>query len=217
MGASSRRGERITYQSYEPLKEAIEKKLMTSVREHQPHHHQGAHARRGADRQVQRDGAEPARERLLRELRRRRAQVRRQQPLEGLTPARDARRMRSTRSFGRFAPLGRRAQRPLAPAIGPAPRRRSASRSARTSRTSSRRSRSSGRAAIGSSRSRSAASRSTASSTATTRPASARATATRSPARSSARPKGRPGRGRRTRPATGPASTTTRPTSRSKS
>ena len=31
--ASSRRGERISYSSYEPLKEAIEKKLMTSVRD----------------------------------------------------------------------------------------------------------------------------------------------------------------------------------------
>jgi serine protein kinase len=31
--ASSRRGERISYRSYEPLKEAIEKKLMTSVRD----------------------------------------------------------------------------------------------------------------------------------------------------------------------------------------
>jgi len=31
--AGSRRGERITYKSYEPLKEAIEKKLMTSVRD----------------------------------------------------------------------------------------------------------------------------------------------------------------------------------------
>ena len=31
--ASSRRGERITYTSYEPLKEAIERKLMNSVRE----------------------------------------------------------------------------------------------------------------------------------------------------------------------------------------
>ncbi len=31
--AASRRGERISYQSYEPLKEAIEKKLMTSVRD----------------------------------------------------------------------------------------------------------------------------------------------------------------------------------------
>ena len=37
--------------------------------------------------QVQRHGAEPARERLLPELRRRRAQVRRQQPLEGLMSA----------------------------------------------------------------------------------------------------------------------------------
>jgi serine protein kinase len=31
--AASRRGEKITYESYEPLKEAIEKKLMTSVRD----------------------------------------------------------------------------------------------------------------------------------------------------------------------------------------
>ncbi len=31
--ASSRRGERVSYRSYEPLKEAIEKKLMTSVRD----------------------------------------------------------------------------------------------------------------------------------------------------------------------------------------
>ena len=31
--AASRRGERVTYQSYEPLKEAIEKKLMSSVRD----------------------------------------------------------------------------------------------------------------------------------------------------------------------------------------
>lgn len=31
--AASRRGEKVTYQSYEPLKEAIEKKLMTSVRD----------------------------------------------------------------------------------------------------------------------------------------------------------------------------------------
>ena len=31
--ASTRRGERITYTSYEPLKEAIERKLMNSVRE----------------------------------------------------------------------------------------------------------------------------------------------------------------------------------------
>ena len=31
--ASSRRGERITYTAYEPLKEAIERKLMNSVRE----------------------------------------------------------------------------------------------------------------------------------------------------------------------------------------
>src|SRR5207253_547895 len=52
---------------------------------HQPHHHQGAHAGRGADAEVQRDGEEPPRLGLLRELRGRRAQVRRQQPLEGLT------------------------------------------------------------------------------------------------------------------------------------
>ena len=52
---------------------------------HQPHHHQGAHPRRGADREVQRDGAEPDRQRLLPELRRRRPQVRGEQPLEGLT------------------------------------------------------------------------------------------------------------------------------------
>jgi serine protein kinase len=31
--ASSRRGEKITYSAYEPLKEAIERKLMNSVRE----------------------------------------------------------------------------------------------------------------------------------------------------------------------------------------
>jgi serine protein kinase len=31
--AATRRGERVTYSSYEPLKEAIEKKLMTSVRD----------------------------------------------------------------------------------------------------------------------------------------------------------------------------------------
>ena len=31
--AASRRGEKISYRSYEPLKEAIEKKLMTSVRD----------------------------------------------------------------------------------------------------------------------------------------------------------------------------------------
>jgi serine protein kinase len=31
--AASRRGERITYQSYEPLKDAIEKKLVNSVRD----------------------------------------------------------------------------------------------------------------------------------------------------------------------------------------
>ena len=31
--ATSRRGEKVNYRSYEPLKEAIEKKLMTSVRE----------------------------------------------------------------------------------------------------------------------------------------------------------------------------------------
>ena len=31
--SASRRGEKISYRSYEPLKEAIEKKLMTSVRD----------------------------------------------------------------------------------------------------------------------------------------------------------------------------------------
>ncbi|MBP1686299.1 MAG: serine protein kinase, partial [Deltaproteobacteria bacterium] len=31
--AASRRGERVSYRSYEPLKEAIEKRLMTSVRD----------------------------------------------------------------------------------------------------------------------------------------------------------------------------------------
>ncbi len=31
--ASSRRGKKVSYQSYEPLKEAIEKKLMSSVRD----------------------------------------------------------------------------------------------------------------------------------------------------------------------------------------
>ena len=31
--ATSRRGEKVSYKSYEPLKEAIEKKLMTSVRD----------------------------------------------------------------------------------------------------------------------------------------------------------------------------------------
>jgi serine protein kinase len=31
--AANRRGEKIDYQSYEPLKEAIEKKLITSVRD----------------------------------------------------------------------------------------------------------------------------------------------------------------------------------------
>ena len=31
--AATRRGEKISYRSYEPLKEAIEKKLMTSVRD----------------------------------------------------------------------------------------------------------------------------------------------------------------------------------------
>ena len=67
--ASSRRGAKVSYQSYEPLKEAIEKKLMTSVRT-QPHHHQGAHPGREPDRNVQRNGPEPARKRLLRKLRR---------------------------------------------------------------------------------------------------------------------------------------------------
>ena len=52
---------------------------------HQPDHHQGPYARRGPDRQVRRHGAEPPAERLLHELRRRGPQVRRQQPLEGLT------------------------------------------------------------------------------------------------------------------------------------
>src|SRR5207302_1736167 len=42
---------------------------------------------RGADAEVQRDGEEPPRLGLLRELRGRRAEVRRQQPLEGLTGA----------------------------------------------------------------------------------------------------------------------------------
>jgi len=42
--AASRRGEKVSYRSYEPLKEAIEKKLMTSVRT-SAHHHQGAHPR----------------------------------------------------------------------------------------------------------------------------------------------------------------------------
>ena len=31
--STSRRGEKVSYRSYEPLKEAIEKKLMTSVRD----------------------------------------------------------------------------------------------------------------------------------------------------------------------------------------
>ena len=83
--ATSRRGEKISYKSYEPLKEAIEKKLMTIGARHLAHHHQGTHPRRGARREVQLDGEEPARERLLRIMRRRRPEVRREQPVEGLS------------------------------------------------------------------------------------------------------------------------------------
>ena len=54
---------------------------------HLAHHHQGAHPRRGADREVQRDGAEPARKRVLRIVRRRGAEVRGQQPVERLALA----------------------------------------------------------------------------------------------------------------------------------
>ena len=82
--ATSRRGEKISYKSYEPLKEAIEKKLMTCGARHFAHHHQGAHPRRRAGRKVQLDGEKPARERLLRIMRRRSAEVRSEQSVEGL-------------------------------------------------------------------------------------------------------------------------------------
>ncbi len=53
---------------------------------HLADHHQGAHARRRAEREVQLDGQEPARKRLLRIVRGRGVEVRGQQPLEGLIP-----------------------------------------------------------------------------------------------------------------------------------
>jgi predicted Ser/Thr protein kinase len=51
---------------------------------HQPDHHQGADTRRGTDGEVQCHGEDAAGERLLRKLRRRRAEVRVKQPVEGL-------------------------------------------------------------------------------------------------------------------------------------
>ena len=83
--AASRRGEKISYQQLRAAQGSDREDAHDLGARHQPHHHQGAHARRGADREVQRHGGEPDRERLLPELRRRRAQVRGQQSVEGLS------------------------------------------------------------------------------------------------------------------------------------
>ena len=184
--AATRRGERISYIAYEPLKEAIERKLMNSVRELSPDHHQGAHARRGAAAEIRRHGPEPDRERLSRGQHRHDPQVRRQPPLARLSRAPGRRLSEPWRSSGPSRPRTRCA-RTAAPATGSAIARSCARRSGTTSPTSSRKSRSSAATATGSSRSRSAASRNTASSTATTSPRPAPATATPSRGRSSAR------------------------------
>ena len=63
--AANRRGEKIDYRSYEPLKEAIEKKLITSVQRPEPRHHQGQDAGRGTIGEIQHDGKEPTRPWLL--------------------------------------------------------------------------------------------------------------------------------------------------------
>ena len=86
--ATSRRGEKVSYRSYEPLKEAIEKKLMTSVRDISRIITKARTRDEEQAREVRLDGAEPAGERLLRIVRRRGAQVRRQQSLEGLSSGR---------------------------------------------------------------------------------------------------------------------------------
>ena len=217
--AASRRGERITYRSYEPLKEAIEKKLMTSVRDISRIITKARTRDEEQTGEVQRDGEEPARQRLLRELRRRRPQVRRQQPLEGLRTRTDRARhrvtARSTMStiFRPFPSSGQRSDRSAGDRLRHRQKVRESIRDniadiiAEESIIGKDRDRSS--------RSRSAASGSTASSTATMRPASARRR--RQPAARPGRRQGKDGKGGQTRPATGRASTTTRPTSRSKS
>src|SRR5207245_8258296 len=55
--SSSRRGEKISYRSYEPLKEAIEKKLMTSVRDSSRIINK-ARTRRSEERRVGKGGEE---------------------------------------------------------------------------------------------------------------------------------------------------------------
>ena len=82
--AATRRGEKIDYRSYEPLKEAIEKKLMTSVRDIS---RVITKARTRDEEQSEKYDAmvkNLARSRLLPELRRHGAQVRGEQSLEGL-------------------------------------------------------------------------------------------------------------------------------------
>ena len=142
--------------------------------------------------QVQRDGEEPPRERLLPELRRRRAQVRGQQPLEGLTrPAAPmVARMRRHRSSG---PTRRRT--PSAATARAGDRARHRAEDPRVDPRQHRRHHRGGvdhraETAIGSSRCRSAASGvplRLRRQHARRRPGRRRA---RSPARSSARPKG---------------------------
>ena len=83
--AATRRGERIDYASYEPLKEAIEKKLMNSVRDIS---RIITKARTRDEEQRQKYDAMV--ENLIgaglqRELRRHDPEVRRQPPLEGLS------------------------------------------------------------------------------------------------------------------------------------
>ena len=83
--ATSRRGEKVSYKSYEPLKEAIEKKLMTSVRDIS---RIITKARTRDEEQSEKYSSmvkNLVRERILRILRGRGPEVRGQQPLEGLT------------------------------------------------------------------------------------------------------------------------------------
>ena len=143
--ALSRRGERITYKSYEPLKEAIEKKLTESVRELS---RIITTARTRDEEQTTKYNA------MVRNLLDNGycescvdvvPQVRRQQPLKGLVIAPAQWLTAIFRPFRSSKPSAAIA----APVTGCDTARRSANRSARTSPTSSPKSRSSGKAGTG--------------------------------------------------------------------
>jgi hypothetical protein len=82
--AATRRGEKIDYESYEPLKEAIREEADELGPRHQPDHHQGPNTGRGAATEVRFDGGKPDWSGLYRGQHRHHPQICGQPPLEGL-------------------------------------------------------------------------------------------------------------------------------------